>query len=405
MKKICFTIIVVILLIGNSTVANAITYSELEQKRMELKAKIDEADKNLEEINIDLTENLEAINNLDKDIYVYEEQIKNITQNINEIERKINETETNLETIEARYAHQKELLETRLVNAYEAGPTRYLDVLLNSKSIVDFISKYYLIADVLEYDKGLLESIENEKIQITEIENSLIASRDNLKTIRIDQKKLMTDLENAKVERSSYINKLTEREKEIQKDLETYNDELELVEVEIQMATINMQDVQFTGGTFEWPVPGYHVVTSPYGMRFHPILKTYRVHTGTDIGAPTGTYAIAANDGLVTTATYSSSYGNMIIIDHGGGISTLYAHASELIAHVGDVVKRGDPILKVGSTGWSTGPHLHFEIRVNGQAIDAYPYITDGVLNIGQNDTEQKEENVLQDETVNNSNE
>ena len=94
----------------------------------------------------------------------------------------------------------------------------------------------------------------------------------------------------------------------------------------------------------------------------------------------------------------------MIIIDHGGGISTLYAHASELIAKVGDVVKRGDPILRVGSTGWSTGPHLHFEIRVNGQAIDAYPYITNNVLNL-QNNNEEQEENVLQNETVNNSNE
>ena len=144
MKKICITIIIAILIIGNYTTVNAMTYSELEQRRMELKEKIDEADKNLEEINIDLTENLEAINNLDKDIYVYEEQIKSITQNINDIEQKIKETEVNLHTIEERYAHQKELLEIRLVNAYEVGPTRYIDVLLNSKSIVDFISKYYL---------------------------------------------------------------------------------------------------------------------------------------------------------------------------------------------------------------------------------------------------------------------
>ena len=89
-----------------------------------------------------------------------------------------------------------------------------------------------------------------------------------------------------------------------------------------------------------------------------------------------GSYAIAANDGIVTKATYSYSYGNMVIIDHGGGVTTLYAHGSEILAQVGDVVKRGDAIMKVGSTGWSTGPHLHFEIRINGTTIDPYPYVT-----------------------------
>ena len=95
-----------------------------------------------------------------------------------------------------------------------------------------------------------------------------------------------------------------------------------------------------------------------------------------DIGAPTGSYIIAANDGIVTKSTYSYSYGNMVMIDHGGGVSTLYAHGSEIIAQVGDTVKRGTAIMKVGSTGWSTGPHLHFEIRINGQTIDPYSYVT-----------------------------
>ena len=126
---------------------------------------------------------------------------------------------------------------------------------------------------------------------------------------------------------------------------------------------------------------GYlNTITSPYSMRLHPIIKVYRLHTGMDIGAPMGSYAIAANDGIVTKATYSYSYGNMVMIDHGGGVSTLYAHGSEILVSVGDTVKRGDPILKVGSTGWSTGPHLHFEIIINGNTIDPYPFVTREVL-------------------------
>lgn len=392
-KKICLTIITtlfVIIIIGTSV--KAITSSELEQKRIELKEKITEAGKNIENINVELTENLELINKLDEEIYNYEEQIEIISQNLESIEKQIIEAEKYLKTIEDRYEYRKKVLETRLVTWYEAGPTQYLDVLLNSKSIVNFITNYYLIAEVAEYDKELLDNIETEKLQIEKIEQSLTASKENLKEIKSEQKKIAISLENSKVVRNSYVNKLTNEELEIKKEIDLYQEELDLVELEILLASLEQNgNLQYVGGTFAWPAPGYYTITSPYGMRLHPVLKSYRTHTGMDIGAPLGSYAIAANDGIVTKSTYSYSYGNMIMIDHGGGVKTLYAHGSELIAQVGDVVKRGDAIMKVGSTGWSTGPHLHFEIRVNGQTIDPYPYVTNVIITNDENNTEQSE--------------
>ena len=276
----------VLLIAGGLTVVQALSPIELEQKRVELKNKIDEAGKNLENINVELTENLEAINNLDKEIYEYEDQINEITSNLENIENRINQTENDLENIQKRYDHQKELLEKRLVYAYEEGPTRYIDVLLNSKSVVDFISRYYIIAEILEYDKGLLEDISREKDEIEQIEQSLITSKNNLKIIRTEQKKMIIGLENAKVERNSYINKLTAEEKEIQEEIEIYKTELDLVDVEILMNALENQEYQYVGGTFAWPAPGYYTITSPYGMRFHPVIKVYRIHTGMDIGAP-----------------------------------------------------------------------------------------------------------------------
>ena len=268
------------------------------------------------------------------------------------------------------------LLERRLVNTYKAGQTQYLDVLLSSEDIIDFISKYYYIGKMIEYDESLIDSVASEKKEVEETKEQLEKSRQNLKTCKDNQKKIEILLENAKVVRNSYINQLTEDELKIAEDIELYQSELDLVEIEILLATMEGVDSQFVGGTFAWPAPGYYTITSSYGMRFHPVIKVYRTHTGMDIGAPMGSYAIAANDGIVTTSTYSNSYGNMIIIDHGGGVTTLYAHGSELLAQVGDIVKRGDAIMKVGSTGWSTGPHLHFEIRINGTTIDPYPYVT-----------------------------
>ena len=129
-----------------------------------------------------------------------------------------------------------------------------------------------------------------------------------------------------------------------------------------------------------WPVPGYTKITSNYGMRVHPITGQYKLHTGVDIGAPMGANFVAANDGIVTKAEYNTAYGNMVMIDHGGGISTLYAHGSEILVTVGQTVKRNEAILKVGSTGYSTGAHAHFEVRINGVVTNPIEYITNGVI-------------------------
>ncbi len=376
-KKICLAVITALLIIsGCYKTVQAITSSELEQRRIELREEINKAGKNLENINVQLTENLEAINNLDEQIGEYESQIESVSNNINQVEKQIRETETSLKTIQKRYNHQNELLKKRIVYMYEAGETKYLDVLLNSKSIVDFITRYYLIQEIAQYDRDFLNDIKKEKDEIEKIEESLKTSKETLKEIKAEQKKLAISLENAKVVKSGYVNNLNEEEIKIQEEISIYQKELDLIELDVLMAALESNGSQYVGGTFAWPAPGYYTITSPYGMRLHPVIKSYRNHSGMDIGAPMGSYAIAANDGVVTKSMYSNSYGNMIMIDHGGGVTTLYAHGSELIARVGDKVKRGDAIMKVGSTGWSTGPHLHFEIRINGQTIDPYPYVT-----------------------------
>jgi len=125
-----------------------------------------------------------------------------------------------------------------------------------------------------------------------------------------------------------------------------------------------------------WPIPGHTKITSQYGMRTHPITGLYRLHTGTDVGAPTGTDFVAMASGVVTKAEYNKYYGNVVILDHGGGVKTLYAHGSEIAVKLGDLVSQGEPVLKVGSTGYSTGPHAHFEIRINGETVNPLDYVT-----------------------------
>ena len=163
-----------------------------------------------------------------------------------------------------------------------------------------------------------------------------------------------------------------------------YNARFAEINAEILALAMDGIDTQYIGGELAWPVPGYTRITSKYSMRVHPITGQYKLHTGVDIGAPEGANFVAANDGIVTKAEYNAAYGNMVIIDHGGGVQTLYAHGSEIVAQIGQTVTAGDEILKVGSTGYSTGPHAHFEIRVNGQTIDPLKFLL--------NDGEEKSE-------------
>ncbi len=374
----CFIVIGIVLIFDLRPVYadEIVNLNELNQKRQELKEKISNAGQDLEIVDVQLTEKLEAISKLEEEIDEYERNIEEINQKIEHLEKQTASVEKAIETLDERYEYQKTVLQKRLLAAYESGKTTYLDVLLNSRDMVDFISRYHIISRIVEYDKKLLDNIEKQKQEIDTIRLNLKITKENLKVIKTEQRKITVALENAKVIKKSYANKLTADELEIQSQIQVYQDELDLINLEILMAALEKSDSKYVGGVFAWPAPGYYAITSKYGMRIHPILKTYRNHSGMDIGAPMGSLAIAANDGIVTKATYSYSYGNMIMIDHGGGISTVYAHGSEILVDVGDKVKRGDAIMKVGSTGWSTGPHLHFEIRINGQTVDPYPYVT-----------------------------
>ena len=129
---------------------------------------------------------------------------------------------------------------------------------------------------------------------------------------------------------------------------------------------------EYTGGSMTWPLPGYYSITSPFGNRLHPILKVYKMHTGVDIAGAgcNGKNVVATADGKVIHAGWISGYGNTVMIDHGGGIVTLYAHSQKLLVKKGDTVTRGQAIMLVGSTGYATGPHLHFEVRVNGKYVN-----------------------------------
>lgn len=378
-KSLCVVLILLNVFIATFVYAENVS-NDLYTQRDELQNEINAANTQLEEVQQDLSENLEQLRKLDENIEKSEAEIKETEGKIKELKDSISQIEEELNIVTEKYEKQKDLFQKRIVAMYESGETKYLDIVLNSKSLTDFLSSYYVIAEIAQYDEDLLKDIEEKKKQIDNAKEKLENENAQLSTIMENQTRTARILQNTKVLRENYLSKLSEQEQEIQKTIDEYNQQVNELNKQILELAKQGLGIDYIGGELAWPVPGYTQITSYYGMRYHPILHINKLHTGIDIGAPQGANFIAANDGIVTKADYNVAYGKMVIIDHGGGISTLYAHGSEILVEPGQSVKRGDPILKVGSTGYSTGPHAHFEVRINGVTTDPLPYVTTGLV-------------------------
>lgn len=387
LKGIVATIIVLLSIIQSYFVYGT-NLSELKDKKEELQEQIESTNAEAEQVNIELTELLEQIYELEAKISNYETQIAELDLNLTDVQKEVSATTKELEIIQTDYDKQKKALESRLVALYEAGQTTYLDVLLNSNSLSDFISNYFLISEITSYDNDLLDNIERQKNRIVTIKEELENKEENLKTIKKEKEKTAIALSNAKLVKDIYAQKLSAEEIALKAKIDELEGELDEVESEMLYLATGSLGENYVGGVLAWPVPSSTIITSPFGMRFHPILKINRMHNGIDIGAPTGKDIIATNDGVVIKAGYVGSYGNLVMIDHGGGVVTAYGHGSEILVETGQTVSRGEAVMLIGSTGLSTGPHLHFEVRINGTCVDPLPYITSN-----KEVTEEQEEN------------
>ena len=385
----------------NNVEESTTTSTDLQTQRELLKQQLEQATVDLDTIQTDLSENLQQIQKLDEKISTAEEELAGQESKIEELRKSISEVEEELDTVTEKYNKQKDLFEQRIVAVYEAGEIQYLDVLLKSTSLTDFISTYYQISEVAQSDEELLDDIEQKKKTIDLSKRKLENEKNSLADILETQTRLTRTLQNTKIIRESFITRLSEEEQEKQKEIDDYNAQYEEINRQIIASVMEGIDSEYIGGELAWPVPGYTRITSEYKMRVHPITGVYKLHTGVDISAPMGANFIAANDGVVIRAEMNGAYGNMVVVDHGGGISTLYAHGSEILVQVGQTVKRGDAVLKVGSTGYSTGAHPHFEVRINGVTTNPLPYITTGLIPSADNNSNDNQNNTVEENTTN----
>ncbi len=345
---------------------------EAQQKLQDVSRKIEAQQNNISQVKQQENTIMGQLQTLEQNIADKEQQIKALAARIDELENDISKTEEEIRISEEELQVQIEYLCERLVYMYEDGmDVSYLEVLFSATNIKDFLTRYDLLQYVVEQDMDLIDSINKHKRALDIKKSDLEIQKRELVSMREVQESQRSELETQSGQKEELLASVRQEKSSYEKALE----ELEQTSRELEaLIRASQSGEQLGTGIYTWPTPGYSTITSPYGMRYHPILKTRKLHTGVDIGAPNGAKIVAADTGKVIYVGWQGGYGQTIIIDH-GGVSTLYAHQSRFAVSSGETVVKGQVIGYVGSTGWSTGPHLHFEVRINGNPTDPMGYI------------------------------
>ncbi|MDI6600548.1 MAG: peptidoglycan DD-metalloendopeptidase family protein [Thermoanaerobacteraceae bacterium] len=353
--------------------ASADTLNDYLKQKQAVDKKIKETKTQINTVEKQKSQYLKELEDLDRKINETNSQLETLQVQLNQIQKNYDQTQKDLEEAQETLERENNLYKERIKAMYINGPTGYVEVLLDSTDFSDFISRLDMIQRIIDYDNKLLyemksnrDAIEAEKQKLLDQKAQLLATKN-----QIDSRK--RDLKNQETNRSLLVKRLESQREQLEAAL----DEAEQESIEIGNMIKKLQEkskLKYDGGVFAWPAPDYTKISDPYGWRVHPILKTEKMHTGVDMATPMGSRVLAAADGEVIFAGVYGGYGNAVIIDHGSGISTLYGHNSKLLVKVGDKVTKGQQIAKAGSTGLSTGSHLHFEVRKNGTPVDPMPY-------------------------------
>ncbi len=335
------------------------------------KEKIADTEKQLKALGNNIEKYIEIKELLDQQIYDIEETLKNTETLIEKYEALIAEKEQLVDEsrreIDKKYA---EFLES-LRLSYEDGQKNYLELFLSSESLSDFLSRAERLGSMLSYEKKQLSELERAVNDLNALRNSLTQQHEEYVALKADQDEMRADLTAKQKQAEDNLQKLLKDEAALNKVLDKAKDNETKFDEELRelIQTQKDQEVAEAKKKLLWPLPiEYKKVSSPFGDRI--LYGKYDFHLGIDLPAPSGTDIYASKSGTVLKATYNSSYGYYVLIDHGGDISTVYAHCSKLLVKKGDKVTRGQVIAEVGNTGNSYGAHLHYEVRTNGKVTD-----------------------------------
>ena len=399
MTKKIVSLIIILVILSISVISLGTSTKSLQDQKKDIENEIKQTEEKIDEIKEEKSATMQEVEKLNNEISQKEEEITQINEELKKLNNEISELEEKIKEQEQKYNEQYEAFSSRMVAQYKMGSVSYLDVLLNSKSLSDFISRYYIIERIADYDTKLLEQIEKQK---KEIENSKREVEKKKASVSEKQAKLKTEeisLTNAKANKNKYLSQLNAEEKEELKILEELNEKKKQKDEEIKeearkaaLAESSSGGHVYKGGKLKVPC-NYTRISSYFGYRGSAATGGVGSsnHKGMDFAAPQGTSIIAAEAGTVikvsntcshnypknykTRCSCGGGYGNYLMISHGGGLVTLYAHCTTITVSVGQNVSAGQQIATVGTTGYSTGNHLHFGVLLNGTYVNPASYL------------------------------
>lgn len=310
---------------------------------------------------------------LEREIDIIQTEIYAIDDIIADVDAQIAEKEEEIARIQEQIDNQDELFKECLRAMDETSTVSYLELLLSSENFSELLINIESINEITQHDMAIIDEMTKLK---TEVEDA----KAEIEEYRAEQEEARNIADGKRSELATKLQAKENLAKQLEKDIQNYMKVYEEArrQEEALKGSLNYSSSssEYLGsGRFCWPAPSYTRISSPYGYRIHPIYNTKKFHSGVDLAAPGGTNILAAENGRVISAGWNGGYGNCLVVDHGGGISTLYAHASRLLVSKGAYVTKGQVIAKVGTTGNSTGNHLHFEVLINGKTTDPMAYI------------------------------
>ncbi|MGG6314575.1 murein hydrolase activator EnvC family protein [Paenibacillus macerans] len=364
---------------------------QLQEQAKQAKQQQEEAAGQKQEAQHYVNKNTNYLNQLLGQIEVVSNELTQISVNIDKTEEDLRNTAVKLDETKARIEERSHLLDSRIRLMYTDGAVSYLDVLLSSTSFTDFLERADSLQAIADQDHVLLEEHKRDKELIVQQQQQLEQDYAKVKQLYADAESRKQDLESKEDEKQQLIAKynaeieesddISEEQEKLLVELATKRAALEQEKNKLKAAQVytykkSSGGFKGNGGSMGLPVDGARI-SSGYGTRIHPITGVKKKHTGVDFAAPQGTDIHAAEGGVVIVAEWWSGYGNTVIIDHGDNVWTLYGHIRNggIKVEKGQQVKKGEKIAEVGSTGNSTGPHCHFEVRINGNPVDPMPYL------------------------------
>lgn len=353
-----------------------IAYADTLQEQLnKANQKKTEAQTKLNTVNKEREKSLATLNEFEKEYIALQNSINELNEKISATDKELNAEEQKLAEATEKAERKYEYFKERFRIVCEEGPVTYLELLFSAENFCDFVDKIEIAKEITESDKKIFDEMEAIRAQVEESRNQIL----ELKNTQVASKNSLVEKQSAvnakKLERENFIKSLEQDAKAYQKIIDEEDRAMEALKNQIASSlSTGSSGKKYVGGEFMWP-SNCTIITSHFSpRRKNPVSGVYKRHTGVDIGASYGTAIFAANSGTVTLAGWNSGYGNCVVIDHGGGKATLYGHMSSIGVSKGQSVTKGQTIGKVGSTGNSTGPHIHFEILINGTAVDPMQY-------------------------------